>query len=45
MYHHVKQLMYTVRVDEPEPKFGRILPSARRTAAPVARWAICAPNG
>jgi Mn-containing catalase len=25
MYHHVKQLMYTVRVDQPEPKFGRML--------------------
>lgn len=25
MYHHVKQLMYTVRVDKPEPRFGRML--------------------
>jgi Mn-containing catalase len=25
MYHHVKQLMYTVRVDEPDPKFGNML--------------------
>lgn len=25
MYHHVKQLMYTVRVDSPDPKFGRML--------------------
>jgi Mn-containing catalase len=25
MYHHVKQLMYTVRVDEPDPQFGRML--------------------
>ena len=22
MYHHVKKLMYTVRVDEPDPRFG-----------------------
>ena len=25
MYHHVKQLMYTVRVDQPEPRFGKML--------------------
>ncbi|HEX5244414.1 MAG TPA: manganese catalase family protein [Tepidisphaeraceae bacterium] len=25
MYHHVKKLMYTVRVDEPDPMFGRML--------------------
>ena len=25
MYHHVKKLMYTVRVGTPEPKFGRML--------------------
>ena len=25
MYHHVKELMYTVRVDEPDPKFGNML--------------------
>jgi Mn-containing catalase len=25
MYHHVKKLMYTVRVDKPEPKFGNML--------------------
>jgi hypothetical protein len=25
MYHHVKKLMYTVRVDEPDPKFGNML--------------------
>jgi len=25
MYHHVKQLMYTVRVDAPDPKFGNML--------------------
>lgn len=25
MYHHVKQLMYTVHVDEPDPKFGNML--------------------
>jgi Mn-containing catalase len=25
MYHHVKKLMYTVRIGEPEPRFGRIL--------------------
>jgi Mn-containing catalase len=23
MYHHVKKLMYTVRVDEPDPRFGK----------------------
>ena len=25
MYHHIKRLMYTVRVDEPDPKFGNML--------------------
>ena len=25
MYHHVKKLMYTVRVDGPDPKFGNML--------------------
>ena len=25
MYHHVKKLMYTVRVDEADPKFGNML--------------------
>ena len=25
MYHHVKQLMYTVRVDRPDPQFGKML--------------------
>jgi len=25
MYHHVKELMYTVRVDAPDPKFGNML--------------------
>jgi len=25
MYHHVKKLMYTVRIGEPDPKFGRML--------------------
>ena len=25
MYHHVKQLMYTVRVDDPDPAFGNML--------------------
>ena len=25
MYHHVKQLMYTVRIGEPDPQFGRML--------------------
>jgi Mn-containing catalase len=25
MYHHVKELMYTVRVDVPDPKFGTML--------------------
>jgi Mn-containing catalase len=25
MYHHVKRLMYTVRVDEPDPNFGNML--------------------
>ena len=25
MYHHVKKLMYTVRVDDPDPKFGNML--------------------
>jgi Mn-containing catalase len=25
MYHHVKRLMYTVRVDEPDPRFGNML--------------------
>jgi Mn-containing catalase len=25
MYHHIKKLMYTVRVDTPDPKFGNML--------------------
>src|SRR5436305_12611955 len=25
MYHHVKRLMYTVRVDDPDPRFGNML--------------------
>jgi Mn-containing catalase len=25
MYHHIKKLMYTVRVDEPDPHFGNML--------------------
>jgi len=25
MYHHVKKLMYTVRVDTPDPTFGNML--------------------
>jgi len=25
MYHHVNKLMYTVRVDEPDPRFGNML--------------------
>src|ERR1700716_1120895 len=25
MYHHVKKLMFTVRVDEPDPGFGNML--------------------
>ena len=25
MYHHVKKLMFTVRVDDPDPKFGNML--------------------
>ena len=25
MYHHVKKLMYTVRVDSPDPQFGNML--------------------
>src|SRR4029450_6043794 len=25
MYHHVKKLMYTVRVDQPAPRFGNML--------------------
>lgn len=26
MSHHVEKLMHTVRVDEPDPKFGNMLP-------------------
>ena len=25
MFHHVKKLMYTVRVDSPDPRFGNML--------------------
>jgi len=25
MYHHVKKLMYTVRIDDPDPRFGNML--------------------
>ena len=34
MYHHVKKLMYTVRVDEPDPRFGNMFWS--NSAAPTA---------
>ena len=26
MYHHVKKLVYPVRVDEPDPKLGNMVP-------------------
>lgn len=25
MYHHIKQLMYTVRIGTPDPRFGNML--------------------
>jgi Mn-containing catalase len=25
MYHHIKQLMYTVRIGQPDPRFGNML--------------------
>ena len=25
MYHHIKKLMYTVRVEQPDPRFGNML--------------------
>ena len=25
MYHHVKKLMYTVEIGEPDPRFGKML--------------------
>ena len=25
MYHHVKKLMYTVKIGDPDPRFGRML--------------------
>ncbi len=25
MYHHIKKLMFTVRVDNPDPRFGNML--------------------
>ena len=25
MYHHIKKLMYTVQVNEPDPRFGNML--------------------
>ena len=31
MCHHVKKLMYTVRVDEPDPKFGSMWPAISRS--------------
>ena len=34
MYHHVKNLMYTVNIGTPEPRFGNMLLS--NLAAPTA---------
>jgi len=25
MYHHIKKLMYTVNIGDPDPRFGRML--------------------
>jgi Mn-containing catalase len=38
MYHHVKKLMYIVRVDEPAPRFGHML--LEQSAAPTANWLL-----
>ena len=42
MYHHVKKLMFTVRVDEPDPRFGnmRLSNSAALTANSPLRCSI-----
>jgi Mn-containing catalase len=29
MYHHIKKLMYTVHVDEPDVRFGNMLLAVR----------------
>jgi len=36
MYHHVKKLMYTVRVDAPDPRFGNML--LEQFGARMASW-------
>ena len=36
MYHHVKKLMDTVRVDEPDPSFGNML--LESLEAPRVSW-------
>ena len=38
MYHHVKKLMYTVRVDEPDPRFGNML--LEQFGGATANWQL-----
>ena len=38
VYHHVKELMYTVRVDTPHPQFGNML--FEHSAAPTANLSL-----
>lgn len=41
MYQHVKKLMYTVRVDEPDPRFGNMLSSNSSEAPTVSSLPRC----
>ena len=44
MYHHVKKLMYTVRVDEPDPRFGNMLLEQFANGELAGRHAIFDPR-
>jgi two-component system, NtrC family, sensor kinase len=48
MYHHVKKLMYTVRVDEPDPRFGNMLleqfGGANGELAAAMQYSVQGPN-
>ena len=46
IYHHVKKLMFTVRVDEPDPRFGNMMleqfggANGELAAAMICRWIL-----
>ena len=49
MYHHVKKLMFTVRVDEPDSRFGNMLleqfGGANGELAAAMQWCEDQPQG